>query len=213
MNIINSSLIDITTKETSFNKRGDQKVLLDKNVKSIRNVPIDLHPKGIGNGYVKYQAFSREVINNEKANMGYISNFRGTGEEALLIHGTKKGKVALYSHAIEKRREFSVKEAISYIKNKHNIDLRAEGRGKLHIMSCFGVSNGVYQAFANELGRKVIGYGDGYVISTSAQLNHHFREETSKIRSVIGDVVKDKPENLRFIPASVHKYIPFISKK
>lgn len=43
-------------------------------------------------------------MNKEKANMGYISNFRGTGEEALLIHGTKKGRVALYSHTIENRR-------------------------------------------------------------------------------------------------------------
>jgi hypothetical protein len=80
-------------------------------------------------------------------------------------------------------------------------------------MSCFGVSNGVYQAFSNELRRVVIGYGDGNAISTSAKLKDHFNKETSIINSVIGDVEKDQPENLKRTKASLHKFIPHAPKK
>ncbi|MCW2258180.1 hypothetical protein M2263_004271 [Providencia alcalifaciens] len=212
MNIENSSLINIAKNKISSNRRLEQEVLLARRVKSIRNVSINLHPKKVGNGYIKYQAFSMEIIDEKKSTMGYISNFRGTGEEALLIHGSKTGKIALLSR-LKKQKGFSVKEFISYIKENHNINLDGERRGKIHIISCYGGSNGVYQSFANELGRTVIGYGDRHALSTSTMLKSHFKTETSKIKSVIGDVMLDKPENLKRIPVSVHKYIPLISKK
>jgi hypothetical protein len=191
-----------------------------KKLKSASDFSINLHPKGVGNGYDHYRGFSREIICKtvggrvvEKlVTMGYVSNFRNSGEEAILIHGTKTGKVALYSHFVADREEFSVKDFISHIKNAHGIDLNKKNKGPLHILSCFGVSNGVYQAFSNELGRHVIGYGDGNAITTTGSLIDYFNEATSPINSAIGDVEADKPEDITFMKASVHRYVPHLSK-
>lgn len=144
--------------------------------------------------------------------MGYISNFRNSGEEAILIHGTKNGLVALYSHFVDNRKEFTVKDFTSHIKKVHNVDISEKNKGPLPVMSCFGVSNGVYQAFSDELRREVIGYGDGNAISTSGNLKNHFNKETSIIKSVIGDVEKDQPEDLKLTKASIHKFIPHAPK-
>lgn len=203
------------TKNIEVDIPHKKKTILDgffhRKIKTACNSSINLHPKGIGEGYDKYQAFSKEMIAGVDANMGYVSNFRGSGEEAILIHGTKNGRVALYSHSVENRREFTVKDFISHIKNVHNVDLM-EKKEPLHVLSCFGVSNGVYQAFSDELRRDVIGYGDGNAISTSAHLKNHFIKQTSIIKSVIGDVEKDQHEDLKFTKASVHKFIPHVFK-
>ncbi|WP_258089412.1 hypothetical protein [Serratia liquefaciens] len=192
-------------------KKTTLNVLFHRKIKRVCNSSINLHPKGIREGYKKYQAFSKEIIGGVKANMGYVGDFRNSGEEAILIHGTKNGRVALYSHFVEDRREFTVKDFISYIKNVHNVDLM-EKKEPLHVLSCFGVSNGVYQEFSDELRREVIGYGDGNAISTSAHLKNHFNKETSIIKSVIGDVEKNQPEDLKLTKASIHKFIPHVPK-
>lgn len=98
-------------------------VLFHRKVKNINNSSINLHPKGIGKGYEKYQSFSKEVIDKVKVTMGYVSNFRNSGEEAILIHGNKNGRVALYSHFVDNRKEFTVRDFISHIKKVHNIDI------------------------------------------------------------------------------------------
>lgn len=183
-----------------------------RNTKSVSNSSINLHPKGIGNGFKKYKAFSKETIDGVDAAMGYVSDFRNSGEEAIIIHGTKNGQVALYSHSVKNREEKDVKEFIIQIRKVHSTDISNKNNGPLHVISCFGVSNGVYQAFSDELMREVIGYGDGNVISTSGDLKDHFNKETSIINSVIGDVEKDRPEDLKLMDASIHKYIPHASK-
>ncbi|AKG70896.1 hypothetical protein WN53_18175 [Serratia fonticola] len=207
INKINGSV----TKNIKIAPPPKKKTILDvffhRKVKNVSNSSINLHPKGIGKGYEKYQAFSRETIGNVNAIIGYVSNFRNSGEEAVLIHGTKNGRVTLHSHFVDNRKEFSVKDFISHIKKVHNIDI-SEKKGPLHVMSCFGVTNGVYQAFSDELRREVIGYGDGNAISTSGNLKNHFNKETSIIKSVSGDVEKDQPDDLKLTKASIHKYIP-----
>ena len=212
INKINSNITNAIEVE-NIPKKTKGRMNFHQSIRNVSNSSINLHPKGIGKGYEKYQAFSKEIIGNVNAVMGYVSNFRNYGEEAILIHGTKNGRVALYSHFMENREEFTVKDFISHIKKVHNIDLKEKNKEPLHIMSCFGVSNGVYQAFSNELRRVVIGYGDGNAISTSAKLKDHFNKETSIINSVIGDVEKDQPENLKRTKASLHKFIPHAPKK
>lgn len=211
INRINGSVTKNIEVDISRKKKTILDVLFHRKIKNVCNSSINLHPKGIGEGYKKYQAFSKEIIGDVDAKMGYISDFRNSGEEAILIHGTKNGRVALYSHFVEDRKEFTVKDFIGHIKNVHNVDL-TEKKEPLHVLSCFGVSNGVYQAFSDELRREVIGYGDGNAISTSAHLKNHFNKETSIIKSVIGDVEKDQPEDLKLTKASIHKFIPHAPK-
>lgn len=206
-NVTKNIEVAITPKKKTISN-----VFFHRKIKIVCNSSINLHPKGLGKGYEKYQAFSKETIGSVNAIMGYISNLRNSGEEAILIHGTKNGRVALYSHFVNNRKEFTVKDFISHIKKVHNVDISEKNKGPLHVMSCFGVSNGVYQAFSDELRREVIGYGDGNAISTSGNLKNHFNKETSIIKSVIGDVEKDQPEDLKLTKASIHKFIPHAPK-
>lgn len=76
------------------------------------------------------------------------------------MHGTPNGQVSMYSNNTANRKYLTVKEVISHIKSVHNVDLTVSQK-PLHVLSCFGVTNGVYQSFANELNREIIGYGDG----------------------------------------------------
>lgn len=214
MKVINKLDVNVSNNlecKTTPKKKPILCFLSHQKIKSINNSSINLHPKGIGKGYEKYQAFSKEAIGEISATMGYISNFRNSGEEAIVIHGTQSGRVALYSHLVENRKEFTVKDFISHIKKVQNIDIGKNDNGPLHVMSCFGVSNGVYQAFSDELNREVIGYGDGNAISINHNLKNYFNKETANIKSVIGDVEKDRPEDLQLTEASIHKYIPHTS--
>lgn len=225
INTISDSNSCLGSTENVILRQPERSTPLSEQVVSVSHSSINLHPKGVGNGYKKCQAISKEVffktvtrigclfcekkvVVDTTQSMGYISDFKDTGEEAILIHGTKDGNVALLSHRVKDRKEFSVKEFISYIKKVHSIDLTERRSSPLHILSCYGTSNGVYQAFSDALKREVTGYGDGGVIATTSQLQGLFDENTTSVVSVIGDVEVDRPEDLWHIKASVHTYFP-----
>ncbi len=99
--------------------------------------------------------------------MGYTNNFKGTGEEAILLHGSPDGKVQVGawprrlkkggwevddSHALS----LSGKELPKYMKRHHGIDLY-QGNKPVHLLACYAKSN-TAQDLATEIGRPVIAY-------------------------------------------------------
>ncbi|AZC70787.1 RHS repeat-associated core domain-containing protein [Pseudomonas chlororaphis] len=103
---------------------------------------------------------------------GYTDNFRGTGEDAILLHGTENGFVVTgerperdllsgniigtdYSGA----RLRTGAELARYMRDDLGINLyRGNGReGPVHLLSCYG-KRGAAQSLANEINRPVIAY-------------------------------------------------------
>lgn len=207
INSVSNSTSSVQTDNVRHRLTIRKSFLSDK-IASVSHVNINLHPKGVDKGVKLYRAVSREIIRGNQVLMGYINDFRNTGEEALLIHGTKTGKVALLSHRVDDRKEFSVSEFICHLEERHHIDLRKHRTRPLHLMSCYGPSNGVYQAFADELQRVIIGYGDGGVVATTSRLANHFDASTSTLYSVSGETETNKMKNLQFTYASVRHYVP-----
>ncbi|MBN6351736.1 hypothetical protein ABN057_08895 [Providencia alcalifaciens] len=194
---------------TDITPKNRLKSLFSKKVKLISNSSINLHPKGVGKGYETCKAFSLEKSTRSDIyfKIGYISDFKGMKEEALTIHGTPNGQVSMYSNNTANRKYLTVKEAISHIKSVHNVDLTVSQK-PLHVLSCFGVTNGVYQSFANKLNREVIGYGDGGVLRGNDTSEYLSNPNVDPLLSVIDH---NTPQEKTMI-ASVHKYYPAHAK-
>lgn len=112
-----------------------------------------------------------------------------------------------YTRIEKKGRELMTPlEFIDYLKRVRNIDLSSI-KTPIHIVSCFGVSNGVYQEFANQLKVTVYGYGDGGPIKTSPKLTNHIGQNAYPIKSVAGDP-KNETDNLKEFPATAHTFHP-----
>lgn len=123
-----------------------------------------------------------------------------------MVHATDTGILTLSTEI--KDLTFTVKGFISYLEQRHSIDLKIEKIKPLHVISCYGVSNGVYQSFSNVLQRPVIGYGDGNALKSNFQLQDHLDIRTSIIKSVKGDITKTNIKKIKTFNASVNRYTP-----
>lgn len=115
-------------------------------------------------------ALDTELLNGKEFPRGYTNNFRGTGEDALLLHGTDKGNLVVGTKVSVKpsgakftdtryTRIVTPARVVSGMRDELNIDLYASSgsTGPVHLLSCLAKQQAA-QALADELGRPVIGY-------------------------------------------------------
>ncbi|OBU09608.1 hypothetical protein [Morganella psychrotolerans] len=103
---------------------------------------------------------------------GYTNNFRGKGEDAIILHGstdgrltvgTKACKVIENGHEVAKldtseTRHIRADELVSYLKKKSDNQINlADNTGPIHLLSCYGKRYAA-QELANATGRDVIAY-------------------------------------------------------
>jgi len=109
--------------------------------------------------------------------MGYINNFRETGEPALMVHGSKTGLgfydgVVDISSASIPKTFINMEDFTNYINRSYKIDLSANKGKKLHLIACnAGGETGTAQRLANNLKRPVVGYGKEGTIIKSADIH------------------------------------------
>ncbi|ECI0414230.1 RHS repeat-associated core domain-containing protein [Salmonella enterica subsp. salamae] len=107
---------------------------------------------------------------------GYTNNFMGKGEDALLLHGNKEGKLwygtfdtlnhqQVPAANTTKGSFHTVQELVDHLFDDHGIDLRAS-QGPIHLLSCYA-KRGAAQALANATGREVIAYSKHSTITYS----------------------------------------------
>ena len=139
---------------------------------------INLHPKNASQVQF-YRATEIDVAltnGNKVTDMlpgsGFISDFAGTGEPALVVHGA--AKVGLFAitppifdvNGIRQQSKLvgvTPKEYVVYLNERFSIDLKkeVEGKGRLHLLSCYsGGKDGNAQHLANALGTVVAAYVD-----------------------------------------------------
>ncbi|HCM63974.1 MAG TPA: hypothetical protein DIT05_15745 [Morganella sp. (in: Bacteria)] len=120
---------------------------------------------------------------------GYTNNFRNTGEEALLLHGSKSGKFTVgnlaqpimengkYTMSGDRPRcrlddsqsqNLTARELVDYLKEKsreeNNIEIDlTKNSGPIHLISCFGKQKAA-QDLADATGRPVIAYSNQEVV-------------------------------------------------
>ncbi|HHC7311985.1 RHS repeat-associated core domain-containing protein [Vibrio campbellii] len=99
---------------------------------------------------------------------GYTDNFRGTGEEAILLHGDPNGNVLVGEKAFldPKTNQWDTdynnaslltgSQLARHMKNNEGIDLY-KGSSPVHLLSCFA-KRGAAQDLATEIRRPVIAY-------------------------------------------------------
>ena len=103
---------------------------------------------------------------------GYSNNFRGKGEDAIILHGSTDGRLTVGTKAckvIENGREvpkldtsethhLRADELVEYIKKESGNQIDLTGNtGPIHLLSCYGKRYAA-QELANATGRDVIVY-------------------------------------------------------
>jgi len=102
---------------------------------------------------------------------GYVSDFGGTGQPGIIIHGSSSGWFNPES-LVNVRPE----RLPDYFLNHHGIDLSADN-GPLHLVACYSGAarqpgqQSMAQLLANKLGRTVISYGGHERVWTKAPIN------------------------------------------
>ncbi len=125
---------------------------------------------------------------------GYSDNFLGSGQDAILLHGTKDAKLVMGTTVdsvndvlvtnTSGRQFYSAKELAQVMKNDLNINLyKGSGReGPVHLLSCYA-KRGAAQNLANELQRPVIGYSKHSTVTPSLlALEHKAFQVSAKYR-------------------------------
>lgn len=126
-----------------------------------------------------YKSFYLETRKGDKtARFGYISDFYGTGEPGILVHGSSDGKITIVSEGIREantdvpKRYYSPKEFYHYLIYRHSLDL-AKDKRPLHLICCYsGAAKegskklSIAQQLANITQRKIWAYGGHEMVCT-----------------------------------------------
>jgi RHS repeat-associated protein len=103
----------------------------------------------------------------------YTDNFRNTGEEALLVHGSPGGNLTygnISRFGAEVEESVDPTTFVLNIKRVYGIDLTKSGSGKdtpIHLVACHAKTSGAAQKLADTIQRPVIAYGDGTIYTGS----------------------------------------------
>jgi RHS repeat-associated protein len=117
------------------------------------------------------------VINGYQIESAFYSDYGGTGQPGLKLHGRpgilETSDTGVYKFRRFNAREHTVSEFVSHMRERFGIDLQNYKPSKpLHLASCFsGGKDMNAQQMANVLGRDVIGYGDSQTIAISREVN------------------------------------------
>lgn len=108
--------------------------------------------------------------------IGYMENFRNSGEPCLFIHGSSNGTVTGFKENVNKfdrwgkdlsnnaMLTFKVPELVLLMEERHGIYLRLSNK-RLHLITCYAsIKGGIGDQMANYLKRTVVTYGEKTVI-------------------------------------------------
>ena len=159
-------------KNLSTVKNSTVDILSSKDTTHPKDIKINLNPSN-ANAVQYYKAFSIERENTESEQgvvdheiTGFFSNFRGTNEPGLVMHGSDSGNTNALAFRFglpgDKKRRFNVlthHELINYMRSRNiNLDNYPPDT-PLHLIACYsGGENGTAQKLANALGRPVKTY-------------------------------------------------------
>lgn len=118
-----------------------------------------------------YKTFEMGEERNGKTTrkrLGYVSDFLGTGEPGIMVHGSQSGRFYIMGDGpAPVYQTFTPEELHRYLILRHSLDLSRDKR-PLHLLSCYsgGVKENseelsVAQKLANVLQRRIYAYG-GY---------------------------------------------------
>ncbi|MBR8317030.1 hypothetical protein KDW36_28050 [Burkholderia dolosa] len=164
------------TRRTGLLSKEDKYELLSDRLMAAagKNIKVNLNPERAGaTGYTK--GFSIEPTYDRKGRiishrtMGYTNNYCGTGDPALIVHGSYENALGFYDGikpiSDEKRNNFHtfnrMSEFVDFVQKKGVNLFEVEKGKKIHLLACYGGgSEGLAQHLANYLDREVVGYGD-----------------------------------------------------
>ncbi len=152
-----------------FKKKSSNQSLSLQQLK--KNLQINFEPEN-AKPTSHYQSFYIDIYPGDKATRnGYVSDFLGTGEPGIIVHGTRDGKISIVLKGIRERRgnvrgvHYSPREFYQYLILRHSLDL-AKDKRPLHLMSCYSgraeKNSGklsVAQELANVTQRSIWAYG------------------------------------------------------
>ncbi|WP_336707252.1 MULTISPECIES: hypothetical protein [unclassified Cedecea] len=135
-----------------------------------RSLSIDFNPAD-----AKPVAYYKAIEIGEKKNgkatrlrLGYVSDYLGTGEPGLMVHGSQSGKLYIMGDGPDPvYQTFTPEDLHRYLIFRHSLDLSRDKR-PLHLLSCYSGEAkenseelSVAQRLANVLQRRIYVYG-GY---------------------------------------------------
>lgn len=136
-----------------------------------KNLQINFNPNN-AKPVVHYKTFFLEIIKCFKDSHGYVSDFLGTGEPGIMVHGNMNGKLNIVTDGIRvvgagvRSTHFTPREFYYYLIRRHSLDL-AKDKRPLHLVACYsGAAEpasgklSVAQELANITQRKIWAYGE-----------------------------------------------------
>ncbi|ULH10613.1 RHS repeat-associated core domain-containing protein [Serratia marcescens] len=100
---------------------------------------------------------------------GYSSNFAGTGEEGIILHGQKTGKLAFVTQHGNETYGDPV-STVFRLDREYKLNIRRNTDSPLHILACYLSDEEVGRDLSANLGRPVYLYGNGDKIRTNAEM-------------------------------------------
>lgn len=175
----------ISLKVMKYNLSSNKAIKGFKLVRSRPDIKLNLHPKQ-ASPVQFYKAFNIKAflansdapVHLHKPFCAYISDFRGTGESGIMIHGTPCGNYAVTpapveyiidSKTIESKntRYFTATQLVQYINTQSGINLKEDTK-RLHVAACYaGKPGGLADQLATILNKKTVSYSDGKILAIS----------------------------------------------
>ncbi|WP_336981343.1 MULTISPECIES: hypothetical protein [unclassified Cedecea] len=137
------------------------------------NLQINFEPEN-ARPWTHYKTFAMEKIYLTKISeqfiwkCGYVSDFMGTGEPGIMIHGSPCGSLVIPDENIGKNQEasyYTPREFYHYLIRRYSLDLYQDKR-PLHLVACYSgaaMKNSgelsIAQKLANITQRKIWAYG------------------------------------------------------
>ncbi|MGC9494317.1 RHS repeat-associated core domain-containing protein, partial [Vibrio genomosp. F10] len=103
-----------------------------------------------------------------KQKLGFSDNFKGTGQDVILTHGSSNGKLLSPSGKAVYPAEF-----VNDLRRYLGVNNIANKDTPIHLVACNATNGGSAQELANILNRQVIAYGKGDLIQTGKMWLDH----------------------------------------
>lgn len=131
---------------------------------------------------------------------GYVSDFMGTGEPGIIVHGSSEGHLVILDTNLgrdQKASFFTPREFCRYLIRRYSLDLSKDKR-PLHLVACYSgkaeKNSGklsVAQELANVTQRKIWAYGG------HSQVRFHYDSVTSALNNTHSVTGHNSPFRLK----------------
>ncbi|NIF31615.1 hypothetical protein F3J29_05635 [Enterobacter sp. Cy-643] len=168
-----------------------------------KNLQINLNPDN-AKPVVHYKSFFIEVNKCFKDSHGYVSDFLGTGEPGIMVHGSMDGRLKIVTEGVRKvgsgvrSTHLTPREFYYYLIRRHSLDL-AKDKRPLHLVACYsGAAEpasgklSAAQELANITQRKIWAYGEYEEVRFVLGGLPHIINKVDVVRNVKGKHLKAK---------------------